>query len=438
MTIDTAKQRWTLIDEALSGLGGFSDGSHLVQFPREVDTKYEARKSLAYYIDYLSPVVSRFGSYLFKRKALRKSDNDLLTLILDNADNGNNSLDVIMKNFFESAFAKGCMLLMVDMPRELPNTLKEQKETRAVPYVTPIDPSAIYDYKLTNNAFEWVILSYEVETKAPFEKATIATEYHYWDGSVFERRDKDFGVIETIEHGLGICPVLFFTLGSFPHVSMCYNLADITKRIYNARSELDEILRGQTFSLLTYHAPDGSVKPDELKISVDNVLLYANSAPEFIAPSSSPASTYQELIKELEELIDAIGMNPINASSQSQDTGIALQFKLETLNSTLLSMARKLEDFERRIFDVACRWLDIQYDYDVIYPKDFSIADLKTEIENTTALKSLGMPQSWENAKKQELARLDLAGVDDDTLDTIFDDINSQTQEVIDDNSQSE
>ena len=284
----------------------------------------------------------------------------------------------------------------------------------------------IYDFSFKNGKFEWIIFKFEIEEKTPFLNSKKRFEYHYWDASKFEKRDENKNKIEEFTHNLGICPVIVLNLadGLFEN-SICYEISEISKRIYNARSELDEILRGQTFSVLAYHTPPDAVIPTEdIEISVNNVLLYQGNKPEFISPSEANAKIYMELIQSLESKISEIGLNPINFSSRSNDSGAALKFKFESLNAMLLKISNNLEDFERRIFDCVNRWLKIKdWDFSVSYPCDFSISDLQNDIQTALAMEEFGMPISWKKSKQKELARLDLAGLDSDEMNEIYDEI---------------
>jgi hypothetical protein len=420
MTLYDAKKRWALINDAYHGSNGFYNGSHIVKFTREHNEKYEARKALAVYVNKMKPACIRYASYIYKRKASRMSKNALISLIFDNADRMGNAIDVFMRSFYQEVRARGTGLILVEMPINLGASLADQAERRLVPYFVNIDPSCVYDFKLgITGSFEWIILEYSVETKTPFKPSIIETQYHLYSDTTFEKYDKSFNLIESRKHSLGICPVIQFTeQGYFPCVSSWEGVATISKRLYNAQSELDEILRGQTFSLLVYHTPNGE-DIDKLEIGVNNVVKYPSQAPSFISPPSAPADTYIQVISKLESLIDEVTLNPDNASSKAKESGIALQFKFETLNSSLSLTARGLEDFERILFDLAFRWLGETNDYGVSYPKDFSIADLKIEIENTSAMVALNIGSAYEAAKKKELARLDLVGADEIVMEEI-------------------
>ena len=425
MSLAEAKSKWAFIKNAYFGDGGFSNGGYLDQFSREVDSKYNSRKNIAYYTNYLKPAVDRFKGYIFKKTAMRSSGNELIKIIFDDCDKNGNSIDIFISKVFENAFLYGLALVMVDMPKELGASLKEQKESRALPYFKNISPLNLYDYELDNGVFKWVILENLKEIKEPFKASKSIKEYHYIDSSKFEKRDESFKIIESYEHNLGITPVFALSFGSdLLAGSICYDIARISRRIYNARSELDEILRGQTFSILTYNATQNA-RPDQLKVSTDNCLLYYDKPPAFISPSGDSATIYMSQIEKLEGIIEQISLDPASFSTRANDSGAALKFKFENLNSQLNTFARGLENFERVLFECVFRWLGVEYDFSCAYAKDYQIDDLSSQIEIAAALKELGMPISWENAKKKELVNLDLLNIDDEQKNEIYSEIDT-------------
>ena len=88
-----------------------------------------------------------------------------------------------------------------------------------------------------------------------------------------------------------------------------------------------------------------------------------------------------------------------------------------------MALAKKMEDFERKVFEICFKWLNLEYDFNVSYANDFQISDLKSEIENATALKEFGLPLTWQIAKMKQLARLDLIGADEEQMAEIYNEI---------------
>ena len=403
-------KEWLLAANALYGTGGFDDGGMLVQYPRETEDKLKRRKETAYYVNHMRKACSRFVGYLSKQPAQRQTNNKLIGAVINNIDMQGNHIDQFMQQFAMNAKARGSGLVLVDMPRTTEDTEAEQIAERNAPYFVEILPENITDYEIDKfGAFEFIEFSgsYKVNDK------TETVTYHY---------DKQgwriiYGgkSIVSGEYNLGMCPVIGFgESGSFPSLGSYYQIAELSKRLYNAQSELDEILRSQTFSLLTYHVPleDSSFNDSDLgsTASTQNMLVYRGNQPGFIAPPDGPATLYLKYIKDLEERINSVANN-VDLGAQQQ-SGAALALRFQNMNADLLNFARRLEDFERKLFDVVCAWLSVTNDVEISYPQDFNLIDKTLEIEVLQNMQALGAPKAYVTEKMKQIVNADLVGVD--------------------------
>jgi len=295
------------------------------------------------------------------------------------------------------------------MPKELPNNLSDQIAKRALPYVVQIDPRRLINYKLDNYGnFEFVMFSdsLDLSTKDNQEKKSIK---RYYDKTSWVIYDEDDKVIERGEHNLGVTPLLIFSEnGSFPTIGEFTQIAQLQKRHYNLQSELDEILRGQTFSILTLQTNSNG----DISLSTDNALVYQKDTdrPEFIAPPTAPAEVYQQRIKEIEKQIDTIAYDI--TTNQSQESGIALTLKFQGLNSSLSNFAQRLEDFELRVYEVMFRYLGEKFDITVNYAKEFSIVDIEKEIAILEQLQGLITAPTYFKLKAMQIITNDLNTID--------------------------
>ncbi len=57
--------------DSYSGTGGFLDGSYLISHPRESQEKFERRRKLAVYPNYVKKVVDSYLFHLFKKSPIR-------------------------------------------------------------------------------------------------------------------------------------------------------------------------------------------------------------------------------------------------------------------------------------------------------------------------------------------------------------------------------
>ena len=414
--IDHAK-KWRFAKEAYTGTGGFENGKYIDRYTRENDDKFERRKKSAYYSNLFAQKVQRYIGYLYRKPPVRTASNDLIRLIFDDADMRGNSADVFFSSFAAEAKVRGAGLLLVDMPKEIPGSLAEQKATRAVPFFRFIEPERVTAYKLDRlGRLEYVRFDDVIDNSTPDEHEVLQVTRHY-DTNGWEVLDGD-DVIESGEHGLGVCPVLAFgERGDFPDIGEFTQVADLAKRHYNLKSELDEILRSQTFSILTFN---GNPADTEIKLSTENAIFYPkdHDRPGFISPESGPAKIYQEEITATESMINRVCYDI--DTTQGAESGIALEIKFQGLNGSLGNFAMRMEDLEARAFDIAAKYLGITDDVTISYPREFHILDVPKEIETLEAIKGLGynLP-TYEAAKLKRIVQNDLGGVDDETMEKI-------------------
>jgi len=402
---------WIFAKEAYEGSEGFADGSYIDKYPRESDEKYTQRQKIAYYTNLFAPKVNRYIGYLFKQTPTRTSNNSLIKKIFDDVDNRGDNVDVFMSNFAKNAKVRGCNLLLVDMPKNLPASLKEQIDNRILPYFVEILPEKVIEYKLDSfGKTEYVMFNDTIDNSTTNE-INITQIIRYYDKTEWKILDEDNNVIEQGSHNLGVCPVVIFSeTGEFPVIGEFTQIANLAKRHYNLQSELDEILRSQTFSILTIQSDSPS--DVEIKLSTDNAIAYQKDVtrPEFIAPPSAPAEIYQEKIKEIEAQIDKIAYDV--STNQAQESGIALDIKFQGLNSSLSNFAIRLNDLENRAFDIVCRYLGINNDITITYPKTFSIIDTQKEIAILEEMKNLINSPTYFKLKALQIISNDLNTID--------------------------
>ncbi len=411
MDLATAINIWSFSNEAFEGVGGFLDGSYIDKYPRESDEKYEERKNIAYYTNLFAVKVNRYVGYLFKTTPTRSSNSPLIKKIFDDVDNRGNNIDVFMSNFAKNAKVRGVNLLLIDMPKNLPADLKTQLDNRVLPYFVEIKPENILEYRLDSTGkFEYILFSDVIDNSTLHNQNKINIK-RYYDKTkwiIFDDKDE---IIESGEHNLGECPVIIFSEnGEFPSIGEFSQIAFLAKRHYNLMSELDEILRSQTFSILTIQADNPS--DVEIKLSTDNAIAYNKDVnkPEFIAPPSAPAEIYQTRIKEIEAQIDKIAYDI--STNQSSESGIALDLKFQGLNASLSNFAIRLNDLENRAFEVVCKYLNIANDVTITYPKTFSIIDTQKEITILEEMKNLINSPTYFKLKAMQIISNDLNTID--------------------------
>lgn len=409
--IDTA--RFKFIANALHGTGGFrplvvpsyidtaptfTGETYLVPHPREGKEKFARRNEIAWYVNDLNATCARFAGYLSSKRPSRVLNNPLLQAFADDCDWRGNAIDVFWSQFTVEAKARGSMLLLVDMPRgeDLPANQGEQIERRAFPYLAMIAPESVTAIEMNERG---QVASIEI-IDGKQRRGWNETRWWVVEGG----NETDSG-----DHNLGICPVLAFAETLFPNEGEFAQLADLSKRMYNLRSELDEILRAQTFSILTLQVPpeqDHNFDPSKLAamIGTHNLMKHSGETPAFIAPPDGPARIYLDVIAQIEEKMRRIG-HMIEAPNQAE-SGIALQIRFQQLNSALSHWAARMEDLERRVWFLVARWLGIEDRTTIAWSDDYAVTDLKTELDILAAMLSSGFSNETLRAKRQQVVNL--------------------------------
>lgn len=427
--IETSK--WQLSADALNGKGQFGDKSCLVKFSRETSERYAQRQKLAFYRNYMREKSMRFAGHLSTKPVLREVNHPLLTAMIDDVNLKGDSISVFMSSLAAELKARGTMLVLVDMPTDTLNS------SRKSPYCVAIKPELITDYVLGVNG-KLQSLSFTDNITDEHGKPKAVTRTYTTTGWAV----KDGGmVISQGEYNLGgLCPIVAITEhGDFPCVGEFFQIAELSIAIMNKESEKNDILRNQTFSILTYNIP---VANDELhrdmidtetaaaveSLGTNNMLTYQGERPAFIAPDSSPADTLETHIQRLSKDIDTIGYR---VDTDSSESGVAKRYRFQDLNAALTRLARKLEDAERQILTIACYWLGMQPSFSVQYASDYNLTDIEADIAMLQNLQAVNAPAEYQREKLKAIVRADLAGLEGADLDGVVAAIDNAAFEVI-------
>ena len=442
--------RFVFISDALNASGGFrprvtraTDASglakpasvsgpcYLVPYPRESVEKFAARAEVAVYENHLHSACEKFVGYLARKPPQREgADGPLTEAFLQDADWRGNALDIFWASFMLEARARGTMLALMDMPQEIPATLAAQKERRALPYLTAIPPELLRGFAVDESGrFTWVaIAAIEELDGAPTQ---VIRE---WDATGWRVRHGE-RVLREGSHSFGRCPVLAFTEGTeFPCFGSFAQIADISRRLFNAQSELDEILRSQTFSLLTYQVPPEDISTFQsgkvaAAVGTHNMLVHTGEAPGFIAPPDGPAAVYMKRIEALESAIRRIGLVIEETTEQAAESGLALQIRFQSLNAALGQFALRMQDFERQVWDLFAAGVGSKNRVQVTWALDYSFADVKGELDKLTSMQLTSFPEEVLAEKRKQITAAEFANVEPELLEELLEAIDEAAKE---------
>jgi hypothetical protein len=448
------RDRFAFLHEAFEGCGGFaplikwtpqSDGKsipavsgpcYLVPYVRESVEKYAARAASATYENHLREACERFVGYLGRKRPQRQgTDAPLVELLLKDCDLRGTSLDAFFAGLALDCKARGSMLVLLDMPAIEglpPASLADQVARRQVPFLSAIEPERLTYWDTDAQGLFTKVEFTDCEEIDGKDEEVIRS----WDAARWEVRFKE-QVIRQGGHPFGQCPVLALTETGkpFPVIGKYAQIADLSKRLYNARSERDEILRSQTFSLLTLQIPPesaGTWDPEKATatIGTNSMLVHTGETPQFIAPPDGPAQVYAAAIEELEQSIDRVGQNVSSQESTQAESGVSRKLRFEQLNADLATFAGAggMQGLEARIWALFHKALGTTNRVMATWPTDYNLIDTQAELDILTSMQLAGMPDPVLAEKKRAIVAAEFDNAEEKIKEAMFDAIEQQAQ----------
>ena len=451
---NAAAPRFRFIGHALAGDGPFrpvvttdanglarqSGTSYLIRYPRESDQKFARRNELAFYASPLAQKTMKFAGYMSTKQPMRELPHPLYKSMAEDIDGKGNDLDVFFSQFLVNAKARGSMLLLVDMDTApLVTNQADQIVKRVAPYWSMVMPESVTDFaigddgKFTFAEFSGNWTNPETDERIP---CTWRFDKESWSAKAQDAAGAQVVLAQGF-HPLGECPLLIWTEGGdFPHFGPFASIADLSKRLFNLDSELDEILRSQTFSLLTMQTPDNTTEDMKVAmaqtagqtIGTQNLIVHSGSTPAFIAPPDGPANVYLQRIDKLRAQIDEVGLDI--ATINQQESGVAMKMRFQAINSALSSCAERTEGLERRAWMLSQKWLQLSVEVSVSWPRDFDIADVENELKILQDMQSTGMPREVIVGQQKRIVALQFGNSETEDLDLMISAIEDQVRGV--------
>jgi len=417
---DDLTSLWQFLYDSYTGLGGYRSGKYLIKHRREPEEKYERRKKLAYYPNFVKKIVDTFTAQVFKKPPTRQLTREY-ELFVNNVDRRGTYIDDFMRRALKLSLIFGTVFIIVDKPSQGARTRQEEIERKLLPYATIRLPWQVEDYELDEYGSLKKITFREGENR----KRELSQE----SIRVLERKGK---VVLERENPIGTLPVvvlraseqlLYEDLFSEPFI---YTIARLNFELYNLISEIREILRNITFPILTYPVRSiAGFNDREVVLGTENALLYEpeiGGKPDFIAPPPAPVEVYLKYLNQVIEQIYRTVNLEFTLGSQSQKSGVALEFEFQNLNTLLSMFAMNLEKAEYEIANLVARWSGKEkFEGTIDYRKDFSFRDIERELRIILDSLSAGInSETFLVEAHKRIVRLSLGdSLEDRTLERI-------------------
>lgn len=421
---------YELLHDAYYGTGLFLGGRGLQPHARESEDNYRKRQSLAYYLNYVAPIINSSIDPIFKDTIDRDYNAvDVFEAFLENVDKLGTSLQEFMRRTAVSAKLYGVVYVVVDntLNRDGASVLEVLQEER-YPHLTVVKPEQVTDWRF--DAYGR-LLEFEYVSKVQLSKEKATTTHYKWTAEECIAYDENHKEIGRVPHNLGVLPVVqWFGRNTAPTsikpTSEYISIAQTNYHIYQVCSWLTQTLQGQSFNILTMPDPGGN---EDITIGISNVLTYdpmATHTPSFIAPDSAPAKLHVEHIEKLvKEMYRMSGIDSV-VGVQEAKSGVAKQWDFERTNQRLADFAVHCENAEKRIVDLFELWTGTKIDYRCEYPRDFKINDITESLVQAQQAMDL---QLGSGAFKLEIAKKVLAAYLPNIEPDIYDEIVGEIEE---------
>jgi len=429
---------FTFLEDAYYGQGGFKDGKYLVPHIRETVDKYIRRQKLAYYLNYVAPVVNSHVNPVFKQEPEREwNANKLFSGFIEDVDTLGTPLTRFMKRAGRIAKLHGVAFIVVDNVNEQPGNMADVLRQRAFPYAYVVTKKQVLTCK-TNKAGRLVEFSYTVAAETSSDLVT-QTETWIWTPTTWKYQGAG-GTTREGEHKLSRLPVIpllsrSMEPGKLMPQSEFYNIAQTNSALFNLCSEIRELMRAQAFGILTYPVASGQEIDDlkEIIVGPENLLGYMgdlSNKPEYIAP---PAEQLQQLREERNDLIQEIYRMAEQSHVSGVETkasGVAKQWDFEAQgNQVLADFALNCQDAEKEIARVFELWTNGTVEFSSKYADDFGVIDISTILDEVTkALDANISPQFNVEVKKKAVA-VYFNDLPEDRYDAIIQNIDARAQD---------
>lgn len=398
------RQILKLLEDSYYGTGGFEfcaddssahqinpagDGSYIIKHHRECMDDYFERVRLAYYLNYLAPVVDSHVAPVFRQQISREVKADAQSVwdaFAADSTGGGVSIADLMRDAAYPAKRDGIHILALAVPKEKTETVADQIQVR--PYIYQVFALDIVD--LVRDRFGNISKLQHGDTiivdgeDKPVVRELTATGWRILEGeTVLDSGDwaHPYACAPCVE----ISPGMKVRGKALPR-SEFVAVARANHRLFNLQSELDEVFRSQAFSILIYPATD--VK--DLTVGVNNAIGFppdSRHPPAYISPAADPSKMLMEqfdrIVREIYRMSLLTHQTGSTNKMQTQNlaSGIALRIDREALDSALCDFSKTLQTAEEQLVQLWSWATGINADAAIIYPCEFTLQDLATELQ---------------------------------------------------------
>ncbi len=414
--------------------------TNLFRHARERNDSYLERVDMSYYYNFCAPVIDVYTNHLFRHGVVGDfgSIDKLVEAKAKDIDRKQGSIEEVRRELAEVSQIYGHSFVVVDSPmvdKEI-FSLQDQIDNDVFPYLSVWHPQNIINWSLDAFGRPYFVLTKEtVDTMTdPManadKKNRFQNRYRLWTRDEWFVFGHDYEQTATGRHGLGIVPIVCAfdkqskKAENFLGVSFIADIAFIARDIYNVSSELRQILRDQTFSILALQGDASDYPLVEVGTSKGLVIPRDVQMPQYIAPPPAPAET---LMKHIDNQVSKIfqiaklegGSASFKGQSAIDQSGASKAWDFNQTNSALAMKAGNMEDAEMKIWNIWAKWQGKEFDGSVVYPRDFSVQSLKQDLDEAEQTMKMNISNEFNKEIKKAIVRKKFPRLQKEDLDKI-------------------
>ncbi len=460
---------WRQLVDVREGLGGFQDGTYLRAHPREwqdytavapaIPTKkLLARRALASYENFAATIIDSKKSALFRENPTRrlkdgKIEDAPLTEWWYDVDKRGHSIERFFSDAWDVAATLGHVYIYMDRDA---GAAPDNAADALHPYLSVYTPLDVPDWIEDTSGNLVAVKFLEAAPRDGFETPIKAANYRvrvvtteYW--ALYESTGKllEGGPTEGA-HRMGCLPVVRLFAQRRPLVpgigqSVLHD-PKLFIDLYNLLSELRELLRSQTFSVLNVPLGAGqdalSVEDAKAMLGTSTGtedVLFSGHPAQFIAADASNVTAYQEEILRRMRNIYRLAAIQWEADSKDAESTGSLKLKREDMNQRLSYYADELEHTDYRLTELwyaAMYGAELgatKYDQDEVtidYPDTFEATPFEIVLQQAQSALTLGMPSEFLKLLRKSLVGKFLPDLSDHEVQDINDAIDAQPDDL--------
>jgi len=360
-------------------------------------------------VNYIQPIINSQTDPVFASAPQRDyNDDGILSEFIENADNNGTSLTEMVHHATTYTNLLGNSFIVMDNfdEEDIPENLQAVIEERKYPFIYSKECYDIYEYevdvfgKLQEISFFYgMYVPVDYTSEVYLYKRFTATEIEYfW----IEKVKDDTGLISDAhhtvsltDHALGVVPVVYYCKDVLPVPPTYYSMASLARAIYNTGSEIQDLQRAQSFSILLIPSTfSGNEPQDNIVVSTHNALFYdsdANHQPSYIAPDSNIMKTNQETMDQQINLLiqqaDVLGTTALS-NANGASSGVAHSYRFFGKQQQLKNSSMIANFYDEKTVELLGLFMDKEYDYEVKYQDTFAPTFVESK-EKITSLEQV-------------------------------------------------